>query len=83
VLYHFKFHGENGWEAFGSGECSGEEPIAVAMADLAAVAGCTLPEGEYRCISATSASPRWESVWLGSAGRIEEAATASALQLRD
>jgi hypothetical protein len=77
VLYHFEFHGDTGWEAFGSGECSGEEPIAVAMADLTAVAGGTLPEGEYRCISALSESPRWESIWLGADGAIGPEAAAT------
>ena len=70
MLYHFEFHGEAGWEAFGSGEGEGPDPIAGALADLTAVAGGTLPEGEYRCIAAMSSSPRWESVWLGADGRV-------------
>jgi hypothetical protein len=70
VLYHFEFLGEVGWEAFGSGEGSGEDPLALALIDLTALAGGTLPEGEYRCIPALSESPRWESVWLGAGGRI-------------
>jgi hypothetical protein len=37
----------------------------MAMADLTAVAGGTLPEGEYPCISTLSESPRFESIWLG------------------
>jgi hypothetical protein len=70
VLYHFEFRGEASWEAFGSGEGSGEEPIAAALADLTAVAGGTLPAGEYRCIPAISPDPRWQSVWLDRAGRV-------------
>jgi hypothetical protein len=69
VLYHFEFHGETCWEPFGSGEGTGVDPIATAMVDLTAVCGDPLPDGEYRCIAATSESPRWESVWLGAGGR--------------
>jgi hypothetical protein len=82
VLYHFEFLGESGWEAFGSGEGSGEDRVEAAMADLTAVAGGTLPEGEYRYIAALSESPRWESVWLGADGRVDTEALASALALR-
>jgi hypothetical protein len=70
-LYHFEFRGEAGWEAFGSGVGSGVDPTSAAMADLAEIAEGSLPDGEYRCISATSRSPRWESVWLGPDGRID------------
>jgi hypothetical protein len=70
VLYHFEFRAETCWEAFGSGQGSGEDPIATAMADLTAVAGGTLPGGEYRYIEARSDSPRWASVWLGADRRI-------------
>lgn len=64
VLYHFEFRGEGSWEAFGSGDGDGEEPIG------AALAGGTLPEGEYRCIAANQGTTRWESVWLDREGRI-------------
>ena len=70
MLYHFEFHGEMCWEPFGSGEGSGEAPIALAMADLTAVSGGHLPEGEYRYIAATSGTPRWEFVWLGPEGPV-------------
>jgi hypothetical protein len=70
MLYHVEFHGESGWEAFGSGEGCGEDAIAMALTDLTAVAGGTLPVGEYRCIASTSGAARWETVWLGADGRI-------------
>jgi hypothetical protein len=70
MLYHVEFRGENGWEAFGSGEGSGEDPVGLAMADLTAVAGGTLPAGEYRCIAARSDSIHWETVWLDASGKI-------------
>jgi hypothetical protein len=73
VLYHFEFRGEMGWEAFGSGEGSGTDPVGAAMADLTAVAGGTLPAGEYRFIAATAGTPRWGSVWFGAEGRIVDA----------
>jgi hypothetical protein len=83
VLYHFEFRGEMGWEAFGSGEGSGTDPVGAAMADLTAVAGGTLPAGEYRFIAATSGNPRWGSVWLGADGPLGDArlgATAAVLR---
>lgn len=70
VLYHFEFHGEHAWEAFGSGEGSGPEAVALALADLRRLAGGELPAGEYRCIAAGGASARWQSLWLGEGGRI-------------
>jgi hypothetical protein len=70
MLYHVEFHGERCWEAFGSGEGSGDDAIAMALRDLTAVAGGTLPVGEYRCIAAMSGSARWETIWLGADGRI-------------
>lgn len=74
MLYHIEFLGESGWEAFGSGEGSGEDRVALALSDMTSLAGGTLPEGEYRCIPALSESPRWESIWLGADGRVVDAA---------
>jgi hypothetical protein len=70
VLYHFEFHGEHAWEAFGSGEGSGAEPIALALADLRRLAGGELLAGEYRCIAASGGTARRESLRLGKGGRI-------------
>lgn len=70
MLYHVEFHGEIGWESFGSGEGSGEDAIEMALGDLTAVSGGTLPVGEYRCIASTSGSSRWETIWLAAAGRV-------------
>jgi hypothetical protein len=78
VLYHFEFRGKAGWEAFGSGEGSGEDRVALALEDLAAVAGAILPAGEYRFIAARSDCARWELIWLGVHGAVlatEEEAT--------
>jgi hypothetical protein len=70
MLDHVEFHGETCWEAFGSGEGSGDDAIAMALDDLTSVAGGTLPVGEYRCIGATSGSNNWETIWLGADGQI-------------
>jgi hypothetical protein len=70
MLYHFEFLGERCWEAFGSGEGSGKNAIAMAIADLTAVAGGALPVGEWRCIAATSDDPRWQSLEIDTQGRI-------------
>jgi hypothetical protein len=70
VLYHFEFRGKHSWEAFGSGEGRGPEAVSLALADLRRLAEGTLPEGEYRCIAATSGAARWESLWLEEDGKI-------------
>jgi hypothetical protein len=64
VLYHFEFRGVHAWEAFGSGEGSGPEAIALALADLRGLAGGELPAGEYRCIAASGGATSWESLWV-------------------
>ena len=70
MLYHFEFRGKAGWEAFGSGEGSDEDRVAVALGDLTAVAGAILPAGEYRYIAAHSDCARWESIWVGDDGAV-------------
>ncbi len=70
MLYHFEFRGEQVWEAFGSGEGSGPEALTLALGDLLELAGGRLPAGEYRCIGATSAATRWDSLWLEEDGRV-------------
>ena len=70
MLYHFEYHREHAWEAFGSGEGSGPEALTLALTDLRGLAGGELPLGEYRCIAASSGSPRWESVWLHEDGKV-------------
>ena len=70
MLYHFEFHGEHVWEAFGSGEGGGPEAVRLALVDLRGLAGGDLPHGEYRCIAATAGNPRWESVWIEEDGKI-------------
>ena len=70
MLYHFEFHGEHAWEAFGSGEGAGPAAISEALGDLSVLAGGELPAGEYRVIAATSGAARWQSVWLTEDGRV-------------
>jgi hypothetical protein len=59
VLFHLQFAGPRGWEAFGSGEGSGESAMEKALEDLRALHGGTLPHGTYRLIAA-GREGRWE-----------------------
>jgi hypothetical protein len=72
VLFHFELRCNGRWEAFGSGEADGDDPVA-ALADLIGLAGGSLPAGTYRCIAARSESARWDSLALGADGTITAA----------
>jgi hypothetical protein len=70
VLFHFEYRCQGRWEAIGSGEGADEDSSIVALGDLTRLAGGSLPAGRYRCIAATSAATRWDSLELGDDGRI-------------
>jgi hypothetical protein len=78
VLFHFEIRCQGRWEAVGAGEGGARDSCVVALADLNALAGGSLPAGSYRCLAATSAATHWETLLLAADGQIRLEPDASA-----
>lgn len=69
MIFHFEFSGAHGWEAMGSGEGAGADPLPLAIADLRSLHGGLLPPGSYQYIPARGET-RWVGFELGEAGEV-------------
>ncbi len=65
MIFHFQFNGSTGWEAMGSGEGAGEDPLATALDNLKSLHGGALPAGSYQYIAAAGSEARWRDFELG------------------
>jgi hypothetical protein len=70
VIFHFQFSGDRGWEAMGSGEGAGDDPLSTAIVDLQSLHGGMLPAGSYQYIQAIGGDARWQGFELGDEGEL-------------
>jgi hypothetical protein len=68
LIFHFQFSSDRGWEAMGSGEGGGNDPLPAAIQDLRVLHGGSLPAGSYQYIAAIGGEARWHAFELGEEG---------------
>ena len=74
VLYHFQHQSEYGgrWQAIGSGEGFGRDPVRDAFADLRSLADGDLPAGLYQYLPAgqRTLDARWRFLNVSKGGSV-------------